>query len=95
MAFKAGTSKAAGRSLFVSRKVRIMMELSIAELDAQQSDLLPAREALNHGGLFVAIGSGNEQNFINKSVALQGLTYKSSNHATSSVTIVNGVVVLL
>jgi hypothetical protein len=71
------------------------MELSIAELDAQQSDLLPAREALNHGGFFLAIGSGNEQNFINKSVALQSWTAKSSNSATSSVTIVNGVVVLL
>lgn len=70
-----------------------MMELSISELDAQHSELLPAREALGHGGI-VAIGSGNAQWFVNKSVAIQALTYQSHNSATSVVTIVNGVVLI-
>ena len=69
-----------------------MMELSIAELEAEQSDLLPAREALNHG-FFLAIGSGNGQYFVNKSTAVQLLTSNSSNSASSSVSIVNGIVI--
>jgi hypothetical protein len=68
-----------------------MSELSITELQTQQGDLLPAREALNRGHVFVAIGSGNLTSIHSKATAIQVLTFGSSNSASSSVVVVNGV----
>jgi hypothetical protein len=70
-----------------------MSGMSLQELDAQQGDLLPAREALTHGGLN-AIGNVGYQKINVTPIAVQGLTLLSKNSATANVTVVNGVVLL-
>lgn len=69
-----------------------MSELGIAELDAQQSELLPAREALNHGGLVVVVGSANVTKVHSNAVSIQALTFGSCNSGSSSVTVINGAI---
>jgi hypothetical protein len=71
-----------------------MSELTMLELDSQHSDVLPAREALSRGGLLFAIGSGNGTFVSSKAWAVQALTYKSSNSASSTVVVFNGLIVL-
>jgi hypothetical protein len=71
-----------------------MSELSLCELDAQQCDVLPPREALSRGGLHVAIGSGNLTFVHSQATAIQALTFKSSNSASSTVVVINGVVII-
>lgn len=68
-----------------------MSELSIVELETQCGELLPAREALNHGSTIFAVGSGNFTSIHSKATAIQVLTARSSNSASSSVVVVNGV----
>jgi VCBS repeat-containing protein len=70
-----------------------MSELSMLELDAQHSELLPAREALSRGGITIAIGSGNWTAVSSKAIAIQALTAKSHNSASSTVIVANGALV--
>jgi hypothetical protein len=71
-----------------------MSGMSLQELDAQQGDLLPAREALTRGGFVNAIGNVGYQKINVTPIAVQGLTLLSKNSATANVTVVNGVVLL-
>lgn len=70
-----------------------MSELTIMELDSERSELLPNREALN--GFKLVIGSGNLTGVYSKATAVQAITAFSHNSASSTVAVVNGVVVLL
>lgn len=65
-----------------------MSELSIHELEAQHSELLPEREAL---GLAIAIGSFNNHVYaVNQAEAVQALTLLSKNTAVANQSIFVG-----